>query len=128
MGDIAKVDLFIYVLCCLRIWYKKYWWPIFVYLFDACNANAWLLLKNLHPNDLTFACLYIFFVEILLILTLKRKVTHLQEVYTEKKLMTYTRDDGRNNLSEYSKFRKPCKYYGNGTDFICNKFWKGFHP
>ncbi|XP_054259672.1 piggyBac transposable element-derived protein 2-like [Macrosteles quadrilineatus] len=35
-----------------RIRQKKWWWPIFIYLFDACVVNAWLLNRKLLPADL----------------------------------------------------------------------------
>ena len=91
---------------------------IFMYHFDDSNNYAWLLLKKLHPKNLTYASLYIFrrsFANS----DLETYDTPSTRGFHIKNLMTYTWCDSRTTLLNILKLK---------TNFICNKYEKDFLP
>ena len=49
MGGVDKMDQLV-VAYRSRIRQRKWWWPIFSYLFDVSVVNAWLMMKKTTPN------------------------------------------------------------------------------
>lgn len=50
MGGVDKLDTMV-ANCRTTIRQRKWWWPIFVYLFDVSEVNSWLLMRIIHPED-----------------------------------------------------------------------------
>jgi hypothetical protein len=50
MGGVNKTDQLI---ACYRtrMRLRKWWWPIFIYLFDSTVVNSYLIMKKMNPQD-----------------------------------------------------------------------------
>lgn len=126
MGGVDKLDNMV-ANYRTRIRQKKWWWPIFVYLFDVSVVNAWLLMRIIHPDNPICSSL----------LSFRRNLAlaflHSYGVKSNKGKMPPTlpidsRFDKLNHLVDYSETDRRCAFCTKKSNFICIKCAVGLHP
>lgn len=126
MGGVDKVDGLVAAYRS-RMRQRKWYWPIFQYLFDVSVVNGWLLMKKLKPEDPNCSNL----------LTFRRYIAiSLLEKYGTKPLRCKkfppnngdTRFDNVGHLVEYSQTHRKCKVCYKNSKFVCTKCAIGLHP
>lgn len=126
MGGVDKMDGLIAAYRS-RMRQRKWYWPIFLYLFDASVVNGWLLMKKLKPSDPNCTSLLVF----------RRYIAvHFLQKYGSKPLRQQRqlsnigdmRFDNVGHLIEYSENDKKCKVCHKNSKFICKKCKIGLHP
>lgn len=126
MGGVDKMDQLIAAYR-TRMRQRKWWWPIFCYLFDASITNAWLLMRQLHPNDKQCSTLIIF----------RRNIANvLLQTYGKPSIRGKSvpnpiediRYDGRDHWPEYVPTERVCRFCGGKSKFTCSKCGVGLHP
>lgn len=126
MGGVDKLDGLVAVYR-TRMRQRKWWWPIFSYLFDVSVVNAWLLFRKVHPfHEMSSGLLK--FRRYLALSLLK---THGQQSNKGKVTpvpLLDVRFDKLNHLPNYIERERRCAHCGKNAKFICVKCQRALHP
>lgn len=126
MGGVDKLDGMVAVYR-TRMRQRKWWWPIFSYLFDVSIVNAWLLFRKIHPTHEASGALLKF--RRYLALTLLKSYGQKSNKGKVTPAPSYdVRYDKTNHLPEYSENERRCAHCGKNAKFICIKCQRAFHP
>lgn len=126
MGGVDKLDGLVAVYR-TRMRQRKWWWPIFSYLFDVSVVNAWLLFRKVHPShEMSGALLK--FRRYLALSLLKSNGQKSCKGKVVPSPIYDVRFDKINHLPEYSDNEKRCAVCRKNAKFICIKCQKGLHP
>lgn len=126
MGGVDKLDGLVAVYR-TRMRQRKWWWPIFSYLFDVSVVNAWLLFRKVHPTHEMSSAL-IKFRRYLALSLLKSNGQQSNKGKVTPNPIYDVRFDKINHLPEYSGIEKRCAFCRKNAKFICIKCQKGLHP
>lgn len=113
-----------------RIRQNKWWWPIFIYLFDACVVNAWLLNRKPLPADSAIHQLPKFRREIKeeLAVTLLQKYGKPSYQRSQPKPLQGVRYDNTGHWPVVNATERRCGNCPGKAKFICSKCNIGLHP
>lgn len=126
MGGVDKIDGLVAAYRS-RIRQRKWYWPIFQYLFDVSVVNGWLLMKKLKPTNPNCASLLIFRRYIAKSYLDSYGVKPLR--YKQINLTTKNvRFDNIGHLVDYSETDRKCKVCNKNSKFVCIKCKIGLHP
>lgn len=110
-----------------RMRQRKWWWPIFVYLFDVSVSNAWILNKKLLPPDTAIGQLLRFRRN--LALTLLRKYgTPSSQGRSYPKPLQDVRRDNLNHWPVEIATQRRCANCKKKAKCVCSKCNVGLHP
>lgn len=126
MGGVDKLDMLI---ACYRtrMRQRKWWWPIFSYLFDATVVNSWLLMRKIYPKDPNCSSL-LSFRRYLALSFLKTYGVKSSKGLIHSSVIFEARYDKLNHLIEYHGSERRCGFCGKKSLFICSKCDIGLHP
>lgn len=110
-----------------RMRQRKWWWPIFVYLFDASVSNAWILNRKLLPADKAITQLLKFRRYLAVTLLRNHGLPPSQGKSTPKPLSS-VRYDNSNHWPVVNQTERRCANCPGKAKFICSKCNVGLHP
>lgn len=110
-----------------RMRQRKWWWPIFVYLFDVSVSNAWILNKKLLPKDDAVGKLIQFRRALALTFLRKHGKPSLQGKIKPTPLQDVRHDTCSHWPLEIPKQRR-CAHCKGKAKFSCSKCNVGLHP
>ncbi|XP_031352039.1 piggyBac transposable element-derived protein 3-like [Photinus pyralis] len=125
MGGVDKMDGLV-VVYRSRIRQRKWYWPIFAYLFDITVTNSWLLMRKLNPKDPN--CVNLLKFRRYLAQSLLQKYGTPPTKGRVSTVTTDTRFDNVGHLVVYSATHRRCKQCTKKCNFICEKCNAGLHP
>lgn len=123
MGGVDQLDQ--QVACYrTRIRQRKWWWPIFVYLFDVTVVNAWYLFRKVHRSG---ESLFDFRRQLAVSLLKCYGVPSIQGRRASA-VLSDVRYDGNNHWIVRGDTDRRCKACGKKTIYRCEKCDVGLHP
>lgn len=126
MGGVDKLDGLVAVYR-TRMRQRKWWWPIFSYLFDVSIVNAWLLFRKVYPTHEMSSTLLKFrrYLALSLLKSNGRKSNKGKVVPSPSYDVRF---DKINHLPDYSEKERRCASCGKNAKFICIKCQRALHP
>ena len=117
MGGVDKMDNMV-ANYRTRMRQRKWWWPIFAYLFDVSVVNAWLLMRSIHPEEPVCLSLLLFRRTLALMLLHSYGVKSSKGKIAPKWIIWWT----------IRKLIEDVLFVGKKSNFICSKCGVGLHP
>lgn len=123
MGGVDQLDQ--QVACYrTRIRQRKWWWPIFVYLFDVTVVNSWYLFRKVHGGSVS---LFDFRRQLAVSLLKCNGVPSIQGRRVSA-VLSDVRYDGNNHWIVREDTDRHCKACTKKTIYRCEKCDVGLHP
>lgn len=110
-----------------RMRQRKWWWPIFVYLFDAAVTNAWILNRKVLPIDEAVGQLLKFRRNLALVILKKHGKPSIQGK-TYPTPLAELRGDTIDHWPLENDTQRRCAQCPGKAKFICSKCKVGLHP
>lgn len=126
MGGVDKMDGLVAVYRS-RMRQRKWWWPIFSYLFDVSVVNSWLLFRKVHPSHEMSSGL-LKFRRYLALSLLKSYGQKSNKGKITPAPVHDVRYDKVSHLPEYSENERRCIQCGKNAKFVCIKCKRALHP
>lgn len=106
---------------------RKWWWPIFIYLFDVSLPNAWSLNRKLFPKEESVAQLLKFRIKLALTL-LKNCGQSYHQGKSIPKPLPYVHENTTNHLPTENGNGRRCTNCPGKAKIVCSECKVGLHP